>query len=71
LDAVDTASTIMEWKQTITRKPLPIDYKVKEIPTLLTDLKLRKQMTTALDIFLTVPTDDIVRVSTESVFDRY
>jgi hypothetical protein len=71
LDAVDTASTIQLWKQTITRKPLPIDYKLKEIPTLISDLRLRAHMTAALDLFLSVPTENIVRISTDSVFTRY
>jgi len=71
LDAVDTADTIMQWKQSITRKPLPVDYKVKGIHTLIQDPTLRTQMGTALDVYLTTPTDNIITIDQESVFDLY
>lgn len=71
LDVADSPNMIQQWKQTITRKPMPIEYKVREIPTLLTNLDLRLQLTVALDLYLSVPTEYIVRVSSESVFDRY
>ena len=69
LDTADTASTILEWKQSIASKPIPIDFKLKEFPTLISDLNLRSQLNVALALYLNIPTQNIVSVNSSSVFN--